>query len=724
MGGCCSRHESGDAHQVAPRGISVVDDQVVRCSRALGGIKVYPFRAIGPATYPYESFTGVVATGGGVFAALFDGCSSPAAAQLGISACYDKFRYHMQCHNVGLVESLKRALTDIDLGTMEAHEGRVSAVVVYLDTSTATCYIASQGTCSCLLGRTRGAFHRSSVEVVDLARGCQPRREAPVHAVTEACGNLMPLSHEGDLTKHGPQVMTYVLSDLDEHLILTSEGLLSLTSKHEVALMCHCFSIGRIKYWHEVYLRNRHQPPVQGGSPTSGAETVPSEDVELTKADLNMAALLVRLGMFKARENYNRQHLDVELDHEGLKDMRLQTPGGSGKRRRRQKSGRSPMLTTSGPTKRDIHPNLCALVLGIERPNSNANAQIQQSHAIKASWTQNRMALYRWQLVKMWYKFLSARRQHYLQQWWAVVDEAVLAADRTAREVEVAAWKHLGCAVNVSRVGNDYKVTPATGIATRGSTGHSLSLTTDLPNPSSCHVGPPSLPCSPLSGTQAAGDHHPASSLMSPSCEPKHHERGGGSTSSAVATAAQLASEAVAKVKLMKATRSRAEPLGSCKDETEDKPLLGQQDGSGDIKNLDDLCNGPPSPPPSGQVPVKAIAVKCSHRAAAAHHGNPGRFGSGEGRRVSLRGPPKKPAGDTQPVVAKVASKASGQARTLGAHHTGDVHHVPEKWRGARTVDKHPRGGKPVAPKEQGEGGRLSPGFYPTAANFYQSARI
>jgi len=180
----------------------------------------------------------------------------------------------------------------------------------------------------------------------------------------------------------------------------------------------------------------------------------------------------------------NNQSLPLAVDLESLRpaaavDARLRLPPG--------------FPTGPSITKRDVHGNVGVVIIyvdwpgareplprspGVVRPAALVTPQQQQAAgggrgggggagsgaglgaaATGAAGSQQRRqqrrvggpsAVHRWELLRAYVRFRTSRRRQLLEAWWGAVAAAVKRAEAAARVAEVAAWKTLGQAVQVS----------------------------------------------------------------------------------------------------------------------------------------------------------------------------------------------------------------------------------------------------------------------------------
>lgn len=387
-----------------------------------------------------------------------------------------------------------------------------TAVVVFINLAKPTCTVAALGSGSCFVGRTRGAFNNVSVEVktllsetvdrsaaereedwnqielgtpkpavagggkVSAAAGAKYRiEELPAgrrqHCIGAGYGKDKRLR---DAWKKAPatakglrfphidvdcEVSTHRITPGDEHLVMASEGMMRLVPPAEAALLCSQFSVNKIRTLRGTYsaAAGGNLGLVGGGA---AAQLATGEAAPLEFKPLNVASILVRHAVQKSINNYNASHgtnlswadvtrLDLQVLSEDQGAATLQAEQQQQRQQQQPHRSQSRLRTT----KLDVHPDVAAMVLSLDWPMSSTARQMQLAQTLQARRCRNPAASYRWQLLRLWYKFTTARRRNVIQRWYGIIDEALVAAEKDARKAEIAAWRELGQAVMVKRNG-------------------------------------------------------------------------------------------------------------------------------------------------------------------------------------------------------------------------------------------------------------------------------
>ncbi|GFH27745.1 uncharacterized protein HaLaN_26119 [Haematococcus lacustris] len=111
-----------------------------------------------------------------------------------------------------------------------------------------------------------------------------------------------------------------------------------------------------------------------------------------------------------------------------------------------------PSKAAGGPLP-SLHAEEGLLVLGLGWPRSPSSHALDLARVMETARSPRPLAAYRWQQVRALMRWQWQRRNHLLARWLTVHRELQQQAGSQRRDAEVLAWKHLGEAVQVGRLG-------------------------------------------------------------------------------------------------------------------------------------------------------------------------------------------------------------------------------------------------------------------------------
>ncbi|KAI8473736.1 MAG: hypothetical protein J3K34DRAFT_518672 [Monoraphidium minutum] len=256
------------------------------------------------------------------------------------------------------------------------------------------------------------------------------------------------------------------LSPSDEMVVLPSAGLGRLVSPGEAALMAHTFGAARLAALRDAYSEG---PPRADGA---------------RLRDGNVACGVVHRAVDKALAAHSRAYrrradnatlgaLPLAVDLAAL----APPPGRGAEQGEAARPALPAWYPAGGLTRADVlGGELGVVLLALDWPGSRE--AVPRSPAVRGALAATPpagagartapspgrpprrapcgRALHGWELVRLAAKFGGARRRQLLEAWWGAVDGAVRQAEEAARVAEVAAWRTLGQAVQVTRCGEVY----------------------------------------------------------------------------------------------------------------------------------------------------------------------------------------------------------------------------------------------------------------------------
>ncbi|KAL6755463.1 hypothetical protein V8C86DRAFT_3137745 [Haematococcus lacustris] len=244
------------------------------------------------------------------------------------------------------------------------------------------------------------------------------------------------------------QVSQQLVGKAEGHLVLASPGLPALVSPRDVASLAHALDSQRLQL-----LRGVAAAAAATGDVALAAKPLQhtSASTEVTKHASGGGVVALVTAVPAAGKPVTSQNAAADLRC----DQALNVAGMIAHLAARQRdTGRYqlPSKAAGGPLP-SLHAEEGLLVLGLGWPRSPSSHALDLARVMETARSPRPLAAYRWQQVRALMRWQWQRRNHLLARWLTVHRELQQQAGSQRRDAEVLAWKHLGEAVQVGRLG-------------------------------------------------------------------------------------------------------------------------------------------------------------------------------------------------------------------------------------------------------------------------------